>query len=86
MDVFGGRLVDATPEKPEPEIPTMSPTRKDYRKMDYLVKSMKSLNFTTRDIEKSLPCSIGLLTSRNPMVIEGTSVFESEIEHARKIP
>ena len=54
--------------------------------MDYLVKSMKSLNLTTKDIEKTLPCSIGLLTSRNPMIIEGTSVFESEIEHARKIP
>ena len=85
MDVFGGRLNDA-PGRPEPEIPPILSTRKDIKKMDYLVKSMKSLNLTTKDIEKTLPCSIGLLTSRNPMVIEGTSVFESEIEHARKIP
>lgn len=47
---------------------------------------MKSLNLTAKDLEKSLPCSIGLLTSRNPIFIEGTSVFESEIEHARTIP
>ena len=54
--------------------------------MDYLVKSMKQLNLTSQDIEKSLPFSIGLLTSRTPLYLEGTSVFNSEIEHARKIP
>lgn len=84
--MFGAKLKETGATKAEPEVRNLSPTRKDVRKMDYLVKSMKQLNLTSQDIEKSLPCSIGLLTSRNPLYLEGTSVFNSEIEHARRIP
>ena len=54
--------------------------------MNYLVKSMKNLNLKAKDIEESLPCSLDLLTSENPFYIEGTSILDSEVNCARKIP
>ena len=53
---------------------------------NYVANRLKARNMSVNDLQARLPCSINMLQSKEPFLIQGEKVLDLEVNSARKIP